>query len=480
MARQWLGDTERLEAHENQQEGKPSVRPGDVADTGSTSQAAQGRTRGHRGDCTQPYPHPCHHPGPCHCPHPCHASRTALQGSSSPHLQGKPLRSPVPDVPPAPTPVPTWLCLCPLGHRRLPRPITLPGHQEHGAHREPCWDVPGCRGGRRLVLGRSQRQRFEPRRAVVQLCRTTPCPVSHIPVIPAPDHSPLLLQCPRTLSARRGGSLAGSAAPLPSLRTDTRLRHLPGPLPVLPGSCWHEALTQHSSPESPVPEQPNFQALRAGALCLPTPAVSTDPAEQGALTALPAPSPAPHTPVPPHTLLRVRRDAAPRAAQPPGASLPELGAVPRRPEMSVRQDETRDGMGLLVSMDSNRRRSELAGAGASDARPRFLHHHIPPGPGHPHWAGQSPDPRPWHEPPPEGVGSPLSLCHSDGRCPELGAPCPRSQQHPWLWPCQGEQHAEGRGTCRPHLCAEPSPPEEPACGQPAPEGSLMGAWGREC
>lgn len=78
------------------------------------------------------------------------------------------------------------------------------------------------------------------------------------------------------------------------------------------------------------------------------------------------------------------------------------------------------------------------------------------------------------------MGSPLSLCHSDGRCPELGALCPHPQQHPWLWPCQGGQHAEGRGTCWPQLRAEPSPPEEPACGQPAPEGSLTGAWGRRC
>lgn len=159
----------------------------------------RGRTRGHRGDCSQLYPHPCHHPGPCGCSHPCRAP--------PPH---------------------TCKANCPRGAPWAPGPASAhwagPSHcPEHGAHRELCWAVPGCWGGRRLLLGRGQRQRFQPQRAAVRLCRTTPCPVSHL--------------C--------GPHTSGS---------DT-----PGPLPALPCSCWHEALTQHSSPESPVPAQPKFQ-----------------------------------------------------------------------------------------------------------------------------------------------------------------------------------------------------------------------------
>lgn len=178
------------------------MRPGDVTDTSGTSQAAQGQDPGSQGGLQ-----------------PAVSSSLpsswslwlfpSLQGSSSPHLQGELSQR---------CPLGTWPCLCPLG-----RPIPLPGYREHGAHRELCWAVPGCWGGRRLLLGRGQRQRFQPQRAAVRLCRTTPCPVSHL------------------------------CGPRPS-GSDT-----PGPLPALPCSCWHEALTQHSSPESPVPAQPKFQ-----------------------------------------------------------------------------------------------------------------------------------------------------------------------------------------------------------------------------
>lgn len=46
LLRQWLGDTQPLLTHEDQQEGEPSVRPGHVTDTSSTSQAAQGQDAG--------------------------------------------------------------------------------------------------------------------------------------------------------------------------------------------------------------------------------------------------------------------------------------------------------------------------------------------------------------------------------------------------------------------------------------------------
>lgn len=89
-----------------------------------------------------------------------------------------------------------------------------------------------------------------------------PCPTSRW----SPPQTPA--RCPRSAPAPSPHAEAGaSLSPQPSCPHCGRTHGSdpPGPLPVLPCSCWHEALTQHSSPESPVPAQANFQALRAGA-----------------------------------------------------------------------------------------------------------------------------------------------------------------------------------------------------------------------
>lgn len=213
----------------------------------------RGRTRGHRGDCTQGL-------HPCHCPHPCHRSPTALQGSCSPQLHGEPL-------------------CCP---QHPPRPA----HHPARAHREPCWDVQGCRGGRQLLLGRSQNQRFQPQRAAVRLCRTTPCPVSLIPraqpgapaASPHPEAGPSLSPQPRCPHC---GRTHGSDTP----------RSPP---------CLASFLLARSADSAEQPGVPSAGTAKLAALTQ---------LDRGALTALPAPTPAPHAP------FRLRRDAAPRSAR---------------------------------------------------------------------------------------------------------------------------------------------------------------------
>lgn len=177
-----------------------------------------------------------------------HRGRTRGHGGIAPSYIPIPATILLPAIVPIPAIVPAQLCRAPPPHTckvnhsaalcqpypqhppthprahlalPLPRPITLPRNREHGAHREPCWDVPGCRIGRRLLLERSQRPRFQPQR---ELCRTTPRPVSHIPQPGAPAVPPHPLRtagrvsrCLRSPPALTADGHTAQTSPAPSL-----------------------------------------------------------------------------------------------------------------------------------------------------------------------------------------------------------------------------------------------------------------------